>query len=343
MSRAALRVLYTGGTGTISAACVRASVARGDEVHVLNRGSSGLRPLPPQVQHHTADVRDPAAVAAALGGRRFDAVVDFLCYTEADALEAVHTYRARTGQYVYVSSASVYRKPVSRVPHTEATPLANPLLAYARDKIAAEAAFTTAWREHGFPVTVVRPSHTYDDARPPFPGDWTLAARLSSEQEVVVSGDGTSPWTLTHADDFAVGLVGLLGRPDAMGEAFHITSDEALPWDAIYGTFAAASGVSPRLLHLPADLIALAAPDWRWSELIRGDLSHAGLFDTRRIRAFVPAFRPTVAWSEGARRLVAWRADHPDATRPDPVVDAVLARLVAAHHRAERAVREFAP
>ena len=237
----------------------------------------------------------------------------------------------------------MYRKPVQRLPTTESTALRNPLLAYARGKLAAEQTLLNAFREREFPVTVVRPSHTYDDAKPPFPGDWTVVDRILRGDEVVVSGDGTSPWTITHADDFAVGLVGLIGRTASIGEAFHITSDEALTWDAIHGILAAAGGVVPRLLHLPADLIVAAAPDWRWSDLIRGDLSHASVFDTTKIRSFVPDFRPQVTWDEGARRILRWRAGHPERVRPDPATDSILDRLVEGYHQSETAVRRLAP
>ena len=342
MSGTDRRVLYIGGTGTISAACVRASVRNGDEVHVLNRGTSTVRPLPPQVRRHQADIRGDG-VAEALGDLEFDAVVDFLCYSAADAERAMTTFSGRAGQYVFISSATVYRKPVTRFPTTESTPLGNPLLPYAQEKLAAEQTLLAAFQQRAFPVTVVRPSHTYDDAKPPLPGDWTVVDRLVRGQEIVVSGDGTSPWTITHADDFAVGLTGLLGLSGAIGEAFHITSDEALTWDVILGVLAAAAGVTPRLLHLSADLILAAAPDWRWSDLIRGDLSQPSMFDTTKIRSAVPAFAPQVRWEEGAQRLMAWAADHPDRVAPDPATAAVLDRLVQGYHRADSAVRELAP
>ena len=342
MSDSNRRVLYIGGTGTISAACVQASVHRGDEVHVVNRGTSTLRSLPAGVHRHQADIRTDD-VRERLSGLHFDAVVDFLCYSSGDAERAVSTFTGHTDQYVFISSASVYRKPVGRFPTTESTALRNPFLPYARDKIAAEQVLMSAWRQRDFPVTVVRPSHTYDDARPPLPGDWTVVDRILRGAEVVISGDGTSPWTVTHADDLAVGLTGLLGVPRAIGEAFHITSDEVLTWDAIHQALAAAAGVSPRLLHLSADLIATVAPDWRWSELIRGDLSHAAMFDTTKIRTFVPAFRPTVTWDEGVRRILRWRAEHPANAVPDPATDAILDRLVEGYHRAEDVLRTLAP
>jgi nucleoside-diphosphate-sugar epimerase len=338
------KVLYVGGTGTISHSCVSASVERGQDVYVLNRGRTApKRPLPPDVTVLTADVRDPASVRGALGDRRFDAVVDFLTFDTAQARQAIETYAGRTAQYVFISSASVYHKPVRRVPLVESTPRRNPFTAYSRDKIDAEDVVLGAWRDDGFPVTVVRPSHTYDDLHPPLPGEWTVVDRICRGEEVVVPGDGTSLWTLTHAADFAQGLVGLLGHPLTIGETFHITSDEAYTWDQIYEVVAAAAGTTARLVHVPSDLFALAAPDWFWSELILGDLRYTALFDNTKIRRFVPSFAPRVTLPEVAPRWLRWRAENPDATRPDPAVDAVLDRLVGGYHEARKLFAGLAP
>ena len=340
-----MRVLYLGGTGTISASCVAESARQGHHVTVLTRGrTSARRPVPDGVTAVTGDATDPRAVASALDGARFDAVVNFLCYDAAGATAMVDVLAGRVGQYVHISSASVYRKPVRRGPVTEATPRLNPFLAYARGKIAAEEVLERAHARQGFPMTVVRPAHTYDDVHPPLPGEWTAWDRIARGDELCVPGDGTSPWTLTHAEDLAVGLVGLLGHDQAVGETVHITSDEALPWDEIYRVVALAAGSAPpRLVHLPSELLPLVAPDWMWSDLILGDLAHTAVFDNTAIRRLVPAFRPVITWSQGARRLQAWRADHPDATRPDPATDAVLGRLVRARHAAADAVAALAP
>ncbi|MEO3808298.1 NAD-dependent epimerase/dehydratase family protein [Sphaerisporangium sp. B11E5] len=339
-----MKVLYIGGTGTISSSCVAESVRQGHDVHVLNRGrTSGRRPLPDGVTTITADVQDAGSVRRALAGETFDSVVNFLSYGAKDAEAMVDLLDGRVGQYVHISSASIYHKPVRKVPITESTTRHNPYLAYARDKIAAEDALHRAYEERDFPVTIVRPSHTYDDANPPLPGDWTAWDRIARGDELVVPGDGTSLWTLTHAKDLAVGLAGLTGNWQAIGEDFHITSDEALTWDGIYDAIARTSGRTARLLHLPSELLPKVAPDWFWSDLIVGDLAHSAVFDNSKIRRFVPAFRPTVTWSEGARRLHAWREAHPEQTRPDPTTDAVLARLVTAHRTAVSALAPLAP
>ncbi len=339
-----MKVLYIGGTGTISSACVAESVARGHDVHVLNRGRTvHRRPLPPGVRPIVADVRDPGSARTALGGAEFDCVVDFLGYTERDAAAAVDLLAGRTGQYVFISSASMYHKPVRRVPIVESTARHNPFLQYARDKIAAEDALRRAYDERDFPVTIVRPSHTYDDAHPPLPGAWTAWDRVTRGDELVVPGDGTNLWTLTHARDLAVGLAGLIGNPQAVGEDFHITSDEALTWDEIYRTVARAAGTRARLLHLPAEFLPIVAPDWPWSDLILGDLAHSAVFDNSKIKRFVPSYRPVITWSDGVRRLLAWRTAHAEHARPDAAADALLNRLVEAHHRAREALTRSGP
>lgn len=339
-----MKVLYIGGTGTISSACVAESVRRGLDVHVLNRGTTARRrPLPEGVTSLTADVRDRDALRRALAGTTYDCVVDFLGFTAEDTAAAVDLLDGHTAQYIYISSASIYHKPVRRAPFTESTTRRNPYLAYARDKIAAEDILRRAYDERDFPVTIVRPSHTYDDAHPPLPGDWTAWDRVARGDEIVVPGDGTNLWTLTHADDFAVGLVGLIGAWQAVGEDFHITSDEALTWNEIYEVIGRTAATPARLLHLPAEFLPVVAPDWFWSDLIVGDLQHTALFDTTKIRRFVPSFRPVVTWAEGARRLHAWRSAHPEETRPDAATDTVLARLAEGHRLASAAVARLAP
>lgn len=338
------RVLYVGGTGTISHSCVQASVDAGMDVHVLNRGlSAARRPVPPEVTVLTADVHDPASVKEALGDREFDSVVNVTSFTAEQTRRSVDIFAGRTGQYVHISTASLYHKPVVRIPYVESTPRHNPFSQYSRDKIATEDVLTEAYDREGFPATIVRPSHTYDEARPPIPGDWTIVDRIVRGDEIVVPGDGTSLWTLTHAADFAQGLVGLLGNPLAVGETFHITSDDVYSWNQIYGLVAAAAGVEARLVHVPTDFLPLAAPDWRWSDLIRGDLQHSVLLDNTKIRRYVPGFAPRVPFHRAVHGIVAWRRDHPDFTRPDPEVDAIIDRLVTGYHEAARIFASLAP
>ncbi|MEO3875803.1 NAD-dependent epimerase/dehydratase family protein [Nonomuraea sp. B12E4] len=339
-----MKVLYIGGTGTISSSCVAESVRQGMDVHVLNRGrTANVRPLPDSVTTITGDVQDPESMRRILDGASYDCVVNFLSYGAEDASAAVDLLEGRTGQYIHISTASMYHKPVRRVPFVESTTRHNPYLAYAQDKIAAEDVLRRAYEERGFPVTIVRPSHTYDDARPPLPGDWTAWDRIVRGDELVVPGDGTSLWTLTHAEDFAVGLVGLTGNWQAVGEDFHITSDEVLTWNEIYDVIGLTAGTRARLLHLPSEFLPIVAPDWFWSNLILGDLSHSAVFDNTKIKRFVPSFRPAITWPTGARRLLEWRSGHAEHTRPNPETDALLGRLVEGHQAAVAAVGKLAP
>lgn len=342
--RAGLSVLYIGGTGTISASCVRLSVESGMRVAVLNRGNnSKQRELPDGVEPLTGDVTDEASLTAALEGRTFDAIVNFLSFDREDAERAVRVLGPLTGQYVHISSASVYGKPVLQTPITESTPVHNRFLAYARAKLRAEDVLRQAYAESGFPMTIVRPSHTYDDANPPLAGDWTVVDRIARGAEVPVHGDGTSLWTLTHAEDFAVGLVGLLGNPRAIGETFHITGEDVWTWDQIHTVIADALGVPAKLVHVPSELYPVVAPDWFWSELLVGDLAHSAVFDNSKIKRFVPAFGQRLTFHRAVRRMLEWREAHPAETAPDAATDAVLDRVVAAYHASREVFAAHAP
>jgi nucleoside-diphosphate-sugar epimerase len=322
----ALRVLFIGGSGVISSACSRLAVERGLDLHVLNRGASTARPLPPEARLHRADVRDPASVKEALGDLEFDAVVDWVAYTPDHVRADLELFRGRTGQYVFISSASAYQTPPARLPVLESTPLRNPLWQYSRDKIACEDLLTEAYREDGFPVTVIRPSHTYDRTMVPFDGGWTVVERMRQGRPVVVHGDGTSLWTLTHHVDFARGFVPLLGHPRTLGEAFHITSDDVLTWNQITYTMAAAAGVEADIVHVPSD--AIAAEDAEWGAGLLGDKAHSMVFDNAKLRSVVPDYRATIPFEQGAREMVEWHDADPARGQVDPAMDAVMDRLV---------------
>jgi nucleoside-diphosphate-sugar epimerase len=336
LDAARLNALYIGGTGTISASCVRLSVETGMRVSVLNRGHNASgRVLPDGVETLVADVNDDAALAAAIGDRTFDTVINFLSYDAADALRMVEFFGPRTRQYVHISSGSIYAKPVRQVPISESTPTApNPHLEYAQAKWRAERALYDAHQSNGFPLTVVRPSHTYDDANPPLPGGWTAVDRIARGEEIPVHGDGTSLWTVTHAEDFAQGLVGLLGNPRALGETFNITSADVYTWDQIYTIVAEALGVEARLVHVASEMYPLVAPEWFWSGEMVGDIGHSAVFDNTKIRTFVPGFSPRLTFHRAALRMIAWRQTHPESTGRDEETDAVLTRVVDAYHAA---------
>jgi nucleoside-diphosphate-sugar epimerase len=321
-----LRVLFIGGSGVISSACSRLAVERGIELFVLNRGRSERRPLPAGVTLLRGDVRDPASIRQALGHCDFDAVVDWVAFTPEHVRTDMELFRGHAGQYVFISSASAYQTPPARLPVLESTPLRNPFWAYSRDKIACEDVLLAAYRCEGFPVTIVRPSHTYDKTQVPFEGGWTVVGRMRQAKPIVVHGDGTSLWTLTHHQDFARGFVPLLGHQRTIGEAFHITSDDVLTWNQIAGTLARAAGVTADIVHVPSDSIAAADPDWGASLL--GDKAHSMVFDNSKLRAVVPDYRATIPFEQGAREIVAWYDEDPSRQQADPRVDATMDKLV---------------
>ncbi|MDT0158076.1 NAD-dependent epimerase/dehydratase family protein [Microbacterium sp. ARD32] len=312
-------VLFIGGTGTISSAASTLAAERGMQVTLLNRGRS-RRPPAEGVEALTADIADAGAVDAALAGREFDVVVDMIAFTPDQVQRDIDRFEGRTGQYVFISSASAYQKPVAHLPITESTPLRNPFWQYSRDKIACEELLTAAYRERDLPVTVLRPSHTYDKWSIPAFGGWTAIDRIRRGAEIVVHGDGTSVWTLTHADDFAVGFVGLLGNPLAYGDTFQITSGFAYTWNEIYGILGRAAGAEPKLRYATSAAIEQALPD-RAGQLT-GDMAHSVVFDNAKIRRLVPDFNPVIAFHRAADEIIAWHDAHPELQRVDPALEA---------------------
>jgi nucleoside-diphosphate-sugar epimerase len=305
---APMKYLFIGGTGNISAACVRRALAEGHQVYILNRSQRNAADYGVEgAEMLRGDFQNEAETAAALGSLRFDAVADFISFTPDDIARVERLFAGRCGQYVFVSSASAYQKPLSFPVITESTPLKNQFWEYSREKIACEEACNTAYRERDFPVTIVRPSLTYDTVWPVAIGGWddfTLVDRIRKGGEMIVHGDGTSLWTVTHSEDFARGFNGLLGHPQALGHAFHITSDEALTWDQIYTEIAKAAGVEPKLVHIPTEFLA-SISDWERGNLY-GDKSASAVFDNSKLKAFVPGFRAEIPFHHGIRRTLAW-------------------------------------
>jgi nucleoside-diphosphate-sugar epimerase len=321
----ALRVLFIGGSGVISSACCKLAVQRGIDLSVLNRGRSRLRPLPDEVSVLLGDVRDSAAVAEVLRGREFEVVVNWVAFTPDHVEADLERFRGRVGQYIFISSASAYQTPPARLPVTESTPLRNPYWQYSRDKIACEDRLVRAYREEGFPVTIVRPSHTYDKTSVPFHGGWTVVDRMRQGKPVVVHGDGTSLWTLTHSDDFAKGFVPLLGSARVVGEAFHITSDDVLTWNLITTILANAAGVEPDIVHVSSDAIAAADPTW--GDALLGDSAHSVVFDNSKLSAVVPEYVATVTLEQAAREIVGWHDEDPARQQVDANLDTVMDTL----------------
>jgi nucleoside-diphosphate-sugar epimerase len=329
-----MKVLFIGGTGNISLACSREVLAKGWELYHLNRGTQ--RDLAPEgVKTLTADVRNRAELERAVSGMSFDAVVDWIAFTPEHVRTDIDVFAGKTAQYVFISSASAYVKPLPHHIVTESTPIGNRYWQYSQDKADCEKALREAVESSGFPATVVRPSHTYSDGWLPTTfgsRDWTPAARMLAGKRIVVHGDGTSLWTITHADDFARAFVGLLGNPAAVGESFHITSDEALTWDDIHGTIGYMLGVEPRIVHIPSDFIARFYPE-RGAGLL-GDKAYSVVFDNSKIKRFVPGYRAVVPFHEGMRRSVAWYEAHPEKKVSDPAVEAEIDRLLELWDRA---------
>ena len=326
---AATRTLFIGGTGVISSACVARALEKGHDVTVVNRGSSGLRPLPEGVEVLHADIRDPESVHAVLGERSFDVAAEFLAFTPEHIRTDFALFEGRVGQYVFISSASAYQTPPSRMPVTESTPLRNPFWQYSRDKIACEDVLVSAYRDADFPMTIVRPSHTYDASLIPLEGGWTTLQRMLDGKPVIVHGDGTSWWTLTHARDFARAFVGLFGNPHAIGSPVHITGDESLTWDEITRLLGRALGVEPEIVHVASDAIAREIPDM--GPGLVGDKAHSVLFDNTRIKTLVPGWVATTPFAEGAREIADWYRADASRRVVNAELDAAFDRLAAAH------------
>jgi nucleoside-diphosphate-sugar epimerase len=322
-----MKVLFIGGTGIISSACSRLAIERGIELDLMVRGgSSERRPPPPEAQILRADVRNHAEARAALQGRRYDAVVDFVAFTTEHIDGDIDLFRDITDQFVFISSASAYHKPVRYLPITESTPLFNPYWEYSRNKIACEERLTAAYREGILTTTVVRPSHTYDKTLLPFENGGTVLARMRSGKPVIVHGDGTSLWTLTHHTDFAVGLVGLLGNPKARGETFHITSDESIPWNEVFLAVGRGLGKEPQLVHVPSDVIFREDP--AWGDGLVGDKAHSVIFDNSKIKTVVPDFHCNRSFWQGAVEIARYHEEHPEVAPFDPKADALMNRLI---------------
>ena len=336
------KALFIGGTGTISSAITRQLAAEGEwELTLLNRGNRNAD-LPGNVRVLKADINDEEAVGRLLEGTQWDCVCDFIGFVPEQVERDWRLFRGRTKQYMYISSASAYQKPAASPYITEGTPLVNPYWEYSRNKIACEEFLMEKHRSEGFPVTIVRPSHTYDERSVPLgvhghKGSWQVLRRMLDGKPVLIHGDGTSQWTLTHNSDFAKGFIGLMGNPHALGNAFHITSDETLTWNQIYQTIADVLGVELKAYHVSADFLDEAGPyDFRGG--LTGDKSCTVLFDNAKVKRAVPGFRATVRFEQGVRQTIGHILAHPELQVPDPEFDAWCDRVVAALEEAKAAV-----
>ena len=339
-----MRVLFIGGTGNISLASTRLAVELGMEVTLLRRGQR-TADLPKDVRTIAVDIRDEEAVAQALGNQTFDAVVDWIAFTPADIERDIRIFRDRARQFIFISSASSYQKPVGHYLITESTPLANPYWQYSRDKIACEDRLMKAYREEGFPITIVRPSLTYGDTQivlavNSWQQSWTAVDRMRQGKKVIVPGDGSSLWVITHNSDFAQGLVGLLGHRQAIGHAFHITSDEVMTWDQYYRITAQAAGVEARIVHISSEFMGACMPDEVGN--LTGDKAVSVVFDNSKIKRFVPGYCAKVPFSQGIQRTIEWFDADSQRKLVDEAANAAWDKLIDAYENGVgEALRKF--
>lgn len=311
-----MKVLFIGGTGNISSACSRLAVKRGIELYHINRGKVKAD-VPSEVHQLTADIKNKDQMKAAIKGLSFDVVVNFIAFTSDDVRQDIELFEGKTNQYIFISSASVYQKVGGHPVITESTPLYNPYWDYSRDKIECENILNEAYRNLGFPITIVRPSHTYDTVIPVAIGSWTdytIVDRIKKGKEVIIHGDGSSIWTITHSDDFAKAFVGLLGHQQAIGHAFHITSDELLSWNQIYEAVAGAAGAELSAVHIASDFICDVGDKMGWEWMrgnLHGDKAVSSIFDNSKIKRFVPGYSATIPFKEGIKRTIQWFESDP--------------------------------
>ncbi|MDR3276627.1 MAG: NAD-dependent epimerase/dehydratase family protein [Treponema sp.] len=349
-----MKALFIGGTGTISTAISRQFLAMesypgvvDNELWLLNRGNRNgdLRTQARRIGdlHEVhGDVNNEAETAEKLAGLSFDVVADFIAFTPEQVARDYRLFKGKTGQYLFISSASAYQKPLANYLITESTPLANPYWLYSRNKIACEDFLMAKYREEGFPVTIIRPSHTYDERSVPLGvhgrnGSWQVVKRIMEGKPVIIHGDGTNLWTMTHNSDFASAFTGLMGNPHAIGEAVQITGDETLTWNQVYAGIAAALGKPLRAVHVSSEFLAACGPDYDFTGGLIGDKANSVVFDNTKLKRLVPGFCSTVRFDQGLRLAVDYILDHPECQREDPEFDVWCDRVIAA---LEKAVRE---
>ncbi len=321
-----MKVLFIGGTGVISSACSELALQQGIELHLLNRGN-GTTPVGAHL--HVADMNNHDQVKKAIHNLTFDVVVEWVGFTADQVKFDIELFQGKTKQYIFISSASAYQKPPERFPITESTPLNNPFWKYSQDKINCERVLMEAFEKAQFPVTIVRPSHTYNKKFIPVPGRYTVVDRMKKGKKVIVHGDGTSLWTLTHSKDFATGFNGLLGLPDAVGEDFHITSDQWLSWNRIFHLIAKAAGLEPDFIRIPSEFIARHAPDFGAG--LMGDKAYSAIFDNSKIKLFVPDFNPKIPFEQGVIESMAWHNEDPTRCTVSKTLSDAMDTVVAAY------------
>ena len=337
-----MKVLFIGGTGTISMAISRLLLSQGHTLYLLNRGSRNTG-LSGDLIELKADINDEAAVAALISDLKFDVVADFIAFVPEQLERDYRLFREKTKQFIYISSASAYQKPLSDYRINEGTPLANPYWEYSRNKIAGEEYLMKLYREEGFPVTIVRPSHTYDERSIPLgahgeKGSYSVIKRMLEGKPVIIHGDGTSLWTITHNSDFAKGFVGLMGNIHAIGETVQITSDESVTWNQIYQIIADSLHVKLNAVHVASEFLD-ACSDYDFAGSLLGDKANTVVFDNSKLKRLVPGFTATVRADQGIRSTVEYVLSHPECQVEDPAFDDWCDRVIEALEEAKRKIR----
>ena len=338
-----MKVLFIGGTGTISTAITRQLATTPDcELYLLNRGTR-KDILPDNVRCITADINDEKEIAKLLSNHTFDVVCDFILFHREQAERDYRLFNGKTRQYIFISSASAYQKPLSDYRITEGTTLSNPYWEYSRNKIACEEFFLEKHRSEGFPITIVRPSHTYDERSIPLGvhgknGSWQVVKRMMEGKPVIIHGDGTSLWTMTHNSDFAKGFIGLLGNIHVIGEAFQITSDETVTWNQVYATIANALGVELKAYHVSSEFLAAVGKDYDLTGSLLGDKACSVVFDNTKLKRAVPSFCATTRLDQGIQKTIQYILSHKECQRDDPEFDAWCDRVIAAVDAAKKMV-----
>lgn len=331
-----MKVLFIGGTGNISEAVSRLAVEQGLDLYLLNRGTRGLF-FPEKAKHIQGDIRDMASVSKVLDDYRFDVVVNWIAYNPDHVRTDLELFRGKIGQYIFISSASICQKPARSHYIDESTPSANPYWQYSQNKIACEELLWHENRYHGFPVTIVRPSNTYGVSMIPsslnaWTRPWTLIDRMRKGKKVVIHGDGTSLWVMTHNTDFARGFIGLIGNMQAIGHSFIITSDEVMTWNMIYEAIARAAGAKLNAVHIPSEFLAAVVPEA--SGRLLGDKTESVIFNNSKIKRYVPGYQATVPFAEGIRRSVQWFDDHPEYCMIDEAWNDLMDRVILEYETA---------
>ena len=337
-----MKILFIGGTGTISMAISRLLLSQGHTLYLLNRGSRNTG-LNGNLIELKADINDEEAVSALIQDLSFDVVADFIAFVPSQLERDYRLFKGKTRQFIYISSASAYQKPLSHYCICEGTPLANPYWEYSRNKIAGEDYLMKLYREEGFPVTIVRPSHTYDDRSVPLgvhgeKGSYSVIKRMLAGKPVIIHGDGTSLWTLTHNTDFAKGFVGLMGNIHAIGEAVQITSDETVTWNQIYQIIADSLGVKLNAVHVSSEFLD-ACSDYDFAGSLLGDKANSVVFDNSKLKRLVPGFTATIRADQGIKNTVDYVLSHPECQREDPEFDDWCDKVVAAMENAIAAIK----